>query len=232
MGYPLKTETYNYETLLWLIGNYPDGITSAELKKGGEVHKGYDLNTAIMNKGYKKLKAKGEETHFSIEALNPTTNRLTITDAGIVHLDTFDDLIQKDLSKIKLLWRDGFNEDGTRDENYEPRTYKKRAKETPQAQIPLEEPEYVLSSVAQHAFDVLTEVAAVSTVTKTCIEEAHCTISKFFEENPTYEFTDLSDGMVKPIVDETIKFRKVLEVLLEQTTEVLTEAAQPVQQTN
>ncbi|MCP4393411.1 MAG: hypothetical protein GY804_03960 [Alphaproteobacteria bacterium] len=230
MSFALTTGTYNYETILAIIAENPDGIGVAAMREEYGVHKEYDVLANIAWKGNKKQTNQGKEPHYMTIREEGIPLRFKITKSGKAHLKKFISLVQNDIPNIPLEFKPGFNEDGSKNEHFTGRSGGVRRSVTPKAKqqelIPIEEP-IVLSSVAQRATEILQDVIASNHQTKTCLEEVHCTIAKFFEDFEENDYRTLRDGMLQEVIEETDEFTHVLEKMLSITTKTLVKATPP-----
>ncbi len=214
MAYSLQTQTYNYETILNILLQNPKGLSVSDIKRDHGIHHKYDIKGALTWKGFTKQIKEGKETHFETQKLSATQARYKITKAGKAHLREFADQIQTDLSGVELFWKDG----------HDPEAHDGRSanRQTKQTILPLEEP-IVLSNTAMKASEILNNVIASNHNAKTCIEEVHVLIAKYFESNEFGDGLKKETGIIGEVVKEALVFREVLESVMEITTESLTE---------
>ncbi len=219
MGYPISGQTFHYETILNMLKDYPKGVSVSQLKKKYPVLKRYDIKGAITWKGSTKQARCGEEPHFITDMINRTNCRYKITPAGRQHLKDFADLIQKDVQNLPVYYKDGYDENGNPDGSE--KQVRGKNKPTQQELIPVEEP-IQLSAASTLASELFHDVLVSNHAAKTCVEEVHCTIGKFLEENPANKFDELQDGLLASVLEEIDLFRDALEKSHKLTTKVLT----------
>lgn len=216
MAYGLKSCTYNYETILNAIAeNSPAGAILAEIRKESGFHKSYDISAVVKNKGRKQPESKGLNPHFTTEKINPTVAVYRISKEGKAHLKEFAHLVQNGIPNIELQWKDGFDETmGVK------ATSKNKIKNTQQELIPIEE-NITLSDKAQAATELFQDVIVENHEAKTCVEEIHVAIAKYFETNPESRFKGLLDGLLTDVLKETDQFRVVMNKTFKLTTKIL-----------